>query len=217
MADQNNLTNSSNLQCQNQEKSSLWIIEHIRSENRWEIVKRIRDWDKNLFEHSLNVASYARALGEYAYGYSKYDLDLLVSGAFLHDAGKTNWPIQFKTLRPLGDLELYVVKSHPITGKFVVEETWPDAPLEIFKIIIEHHERVDGTGYPMKKTNIHEMALITAAADIFAAIWESRAYREHQPPFPCEAVKALQRAKYDDKVIDMLVEYHIANVTQLAK
>lgn len=138
--------------------------------------------DEYTYLHSVNVAVYSLLMGE-KLGYDKKNLDKLAIGAMLHDLGKTvlDPEIQFKQ-GPLTDEEYEVMKKHAEYSYEILsgESTLPE---ESKKIALMHHERLDGTGYPMglKGDEISEFAQIVAIADVYDALISDRCYRLKWP------------------------------------
>ncbi len=96
----------------------------------------------------------------------------------LHDIGKIYVPAEIlsKPAR-LTNAEYYIVKEHPKIGAEILEPI--EFPWPVAKIILHHHERIDGSGYPMglKKDKILLEARILAVADVVEAMITHRPYR----------------------------------------
>ena len=129
-------------------------------------------------------------------------------GTSIHDIGKISAPAEILN-RPgkLSDAEFEIVKAHPVTGAEIISHAhfpWP-----IQEMIIQHHERIDGSGYPLGLTgaDIIEEAKVIAVADVVEAITAHRPYR---PALGLEAgIAELQRGKgtaYDPDIVDICVE-----------
>ncbi|MBO6605191.1 MAG: HD-GYP domain-containing protein, partial [Roseicyclus sp.] len=99
-------------------------------------------------------------------------------GALLHDVGKLAVPTDILT-RPgrLTDSEYDVVKSHAEHGYDILRSI--DFPWPVADIIRQHHERLDGSGYPLglKGDEICQEARIIGVADVVEAMWSHRPYR----------------------------------------
>ncbi len=127
--------------------------------------------------HQRRVAQLARAIGQ-RMNLGEDVLDGLETAAFIHDIGKINIPADFLA-RPgqLSDAAFHVIKAHPRVGYDIVqgiEFPWPVADM-----ILQHHERLDGSGYPnaLKGDDIILGARILAVADVVEAISSHRPYR----------------------------------------
>lgn len=134
--------------------------------------------------HSSRVADYSILLGKEAIRSGhKINLDILWTSAILHDIGKVYIPdeILLKTGK-LTDEEYNTVKLHSTHGAEITEEL--GFPKEIVKIILHHHERQDGYGYPAKLsgTNIPLSSKLIAIADTYDALTTDRPYRQAFTP-----------------------------------
>jgi putative nucleotidyltransferase with HDIG domain len=127
--------------------------------------------------HQRRVAQLALAIGE-RMGLDPDRLEGLHTGALIHDLGKINVPSDFLS-RPgkLSDAAFGVIKSHPDVGAEIVDGI--DFPWPVADMIRQHHERLDGSGYPNGLTGagIILEARILAVADVVEAISSHRPYR----------------------------------------
>ena len=102
--------------------------------------------DRMTARHSAAVARYARALAE-AHGCSREQQDLVHTAGLLHDIGKFSFPDAILLApAPLTDEDWKIVRRHPEEGARVVARMESYAP--VAEIILGHHERWDGDGYP---------------------------------------------------------------------
>ncbi len=138
----------------------------------------IKSHDDYTYQHSVNVCILAIILG-ISNGYNRSQLRTLGTGALLHDIGKINIPLEILN-KPgsLTDEEYMIVKKHSLDGFKIIRNS-SEIPLLAAHIALEHHERVDGKGYPrgLVQETIHEYGLIVAVADIFDALVSDRPYR----------------------------------------
>jgi putative nucleotidyltransferase with HDIG domain len=141
--------------------------------------------------HCGRVADFACALAE-AYGISGRELTWFRMGAFLHDVGKTEVPLEVLN-KPgrLTEEEFAIIQQHTVAGARIVEKLnfpWPILPL-----VRNHHERWDGTGYPDKLAgeDIPLHARILCIADVYDALTSARAYR---PALPAEEALRIMTA-----------------------
>jgi HD-GYP domain-containing protein (c-di-GMP phosphodiesterase class II) len=131
-----------------------------------------------IYQHSLNVSIYTTMLGM-AHGYSKDEIMTLGLGSLLHDIGKMK--INLNLLRkegPLSPSEYDEVKKHTEHG-FQMLKDEPNIPLLVAHCAFQHHERLDGSGYPrgIKGDEIHEYAKWIAIADSYDAMTTHRPHR----------------------------------------
>lgn len=128
--------------------------------------------------HSDRVSEYSVLIGK-KMGLDENTLHILKIGGLFHDIGKIGIPdsILLKETK-LNDDEYSQIKNHPSIGAHILGDA------EIFKdiipIVMHHHERFDGKGYPsqLKGDNIPLVARITAVADTFDAMTSKRTYRD---------------------------------------
>ncbi|QAY65087.1 HD-GYP domain-containing protein [Paenibacillus protaetiae] len=146
--------------------------------------------DHYLYQHSLNVCVYTTLLGM-AHGYSQDELTVLGMGALLHDVGKTQ--ISPDVLLKPGRLtaaEFEHMKQHAKLG-FELLKDEPNIPLIVAHCAFQHHERLDGSGYPrgIGGNDIHEYAKWIGLVDSYDAMTTNRVYRK--PLLPHHAIEVL--------------------------
>jgi putative nucleotidyltransferase with HDIG domain len=134
--------------------------------------------DVETYGHSKTVARYSHVLAEAAGIRDPQALDNIRKGALLHDAGKMAIPDSIlKKPGPLAPKEWDVIRRHPALGYGLVRDV--KLVREVGNIILCHHERYDGTGYPkgLKGEAIPLEARIFAVADTIDAVTSHRPYR----------------------------------------
>jgi putative nucleotidyltransferase with HDIG domain len=133
--------------------------------------------DKETEGHSRRVVEYTRILAEQV-GIDGHDLKVLCHGALLHDIGKIGVPdaILHKP-GPLTEDEWTVMRRHPEIGALMIEDV--EYLTEARRILLHHHERWDGSGYPLglRAGRIPVGARIFAVADAVDAMTQDRPYR----------------------------------------
>jgi putative nucleotidyltransferase with HDIG domain len=138
---------------------------------------KIREKDDYLLEHSLNVAILLANFGKYL-GMSEEEVQDLSYAGFLHDLGKIKIPdeILHKPGR-LTDSEMEIMKGHVKHGVDYLKSTEIAQPL--IQAISEHHERLDGLGYPAgtKGEDISQAGRMLAIADMYDALTADRVYK----------------------------------------
>ena len=138
---------------------------------------KIREKDDYLLEHSLNVAILLASFANYL-GMSEDEVQDLSYAGFLHDLGKIKIPdeILHKPGR-LTDSEMEVMKGHVKHGVDYLKSTEIAPPL--IQAISEHHERLDGLGYPAgtKGDDISQAGRMLAIADMYDALTADRVYK----------------------------------------
>ncbi len=131
--------------------------------------------------HSERVTRLSVRIGQQI-GISDRRLDILNRGGLLHDIGKIGIPnaILDKPAR-LTEEEFEIMKSHPTIGARILEPIIAYA--DVIPVVLQHHERVDGGGYPLGISggDLDPDARIMAVADVFDACSSDRPYREGMP------------------------------------
>ncbi|PYI57170.1 HD-GYP domain-containing protein [Paenibacillus flagellatus] len=146
--------------------------------------------DLYLYQHSLNVCIYATMLG-LAAGYSQSDLTTLGLGALLHDVGKTKIPLDIlQKPGKLHETEFEAMKRHAEFGFRMLKDE-PNIPLLSAHCALQHHERMDGSGYPrgIRGEEIHDFARWIGLVDSYDAMTTNRVYRSAL--LPHEAMEIL--------------------------
>jgi putative nucleotidyltransferase with HDIG domain len=128
-------------------------------------------------------------------------------GSWLHDCGKIGVPEEIlKCPGKLSAADFEVVKKHPEWGAEAGRQT--NLPEEVIRIILHHHERFDGRGYPTgaKGTEIPLEARIVAVADIFDAMSEDRPYAKgYDLAEAMRVMGVLRGAALDPRLVDLFL------------
>lgn len=157
-------------------------------------------------EHQIRTASLAVKIAK-DLNLDKDTIEGLELAAIVHDAGKMCIPIEFLTKpRKLASCEWDVIKNHSFLGYEIFKNI--DFPWPIAEIVYQHHERLDGSGYPrgLKGNEILLESKIIAVADVVDAMCTDRPYR--LAPGLKAAIKEVTEfkgIKYDNKVVDALL------------
>lgn len=180
----------------------------------FDMLHNMRQVNDSTYAHSLNVAIISRIIGKWLH-FSNEELDTLTLAGLLHDIGKTKIPDEVLNKDgKLTDEEFQMIRNHPKYGYDILKSQ----PLNshIKKAALMHHERCDGSGYPMGLTmeEIDDYALIIAIADVYDAMTAARSYRA--PLCPFEVIAEFEKdglQKYKPKYILTFLE-NIANAYQ---
>jgi len=160
--------------------------------------------DVETYGHSKTVARYSHVLAEALGIRDPQTLDNIRRGALLHDAGKIAIPDAIlKKPGPLSAQEWEKIKRHPALGYGLIKDI--KLVREVGNIILCHHERYDGTGYPrgLEKSAIPLEARIFAVADTLDAITSHRPYRS-QGDFRSARAEIVRNAgtQFDPRVVE---------------
>jgi HD-GYP domain-containing protein (c-di-GMP phosphodiesterase class II) len=140
--------------------------------------------DSFVYVHSVNVASYSTILA-ILMGVPREDVTKLSRAAFLHDVGKTRVPLDILNKRgELTTADWKLIQQHPEWSVAMLNDEILKRPLAK-DIILQHHERLDGKGYPhgLSATDIHPLSRVVSLVDVFDALTSERPYRASMSPF----------------------------------
>jgi putative nucleotidyltransferase with HDIG domain len=163
--------------------------------------------DQMTARHSAAVARYSRAIAQRA-GFSRREEELVHIAALLHDIGKFILPDRIlKANVPLTDEDWMLIRRHPQQGARVVSSLDGYGP--VAEIILAHHERIDGKGYPrgLKGDDIPELARIISVADTYDVMTARDSYRT--PTSSYEAIQELRRVagkQLDGRFVEVFIE-----------
>lgn len=183
------------------------ILENKSSVRNLLALKRIENYT---YEHSVDVAVLSILLGKA--GYLTIDkLRILGLGAIMHDLGKIHMADLINKPGRLSPEEMETVRTHTWLGFEAMRKT-PEVNLIAAHIALQHHERLDGSGYPrsLKGKEILEFAKIVAVADVYDALSTDRPYRPRlQPEEISEILKKNQGQELDANWVRLLFQ-HVA-------
>lgn len=164
--------------------------------------------DGELFHHSVNVTFYALTLGIYR-DFSKSDLVDLGLGTLLHDVGKLG--IRQDLLKKPGKLtadEYREIQKHTKYG-YDILKNMQDVSTKSALIALQHHERMDGSGYPqgLNAESIHPFSQMTAVVDVYEALTANRVYREAFLPHDAlDIILSEQGSKLSQENVDAFLK-----------
>lgn len=156
----------------------------IRNDDVLMRLSQLKESDNYTFDHSLRVSILATMIGKWL-GYNEEQLSDLAQASLLFDIGKLKIP-DFILNKPnkTKEEEFDIVKKHAQFGYSVLLKT-KGVTNNIKYSALQHHERIDGSGYPLRLRSgqIHEFAKIIMVCDIFDAMTNERPYKEKSSPF----------------------------------
>ncbi|GAW29683.1 MULTISPECIES: HD-GYP domain-containing protein [unclassified Carboxydocella] len=181
----------------------------------------IRILDDYTFAHSVNVCTLAIAVG-HVMGLEKSALYELAMGALLHDVGKCFIPESILNKPgPLTNEEMKIVRTHTERG-FQILRMHPEISTLAANVARQHHERVNGTGYPqgLSEKQIHIFAKIVAVVDAYDALTADRVYKNMVLPYEAiEVLIASSYHSYDAEIVKAFVQnlaiYPIGSIVEL--
>ncbi|MET0063755.1 MAG: HD-GYP domain-containing protein [Candidatus Thiodiazotropha endolucinida] len=202
------------------------VVEHMmgsvfRNEDALLGLTRIRQMDKYTFEHSVSVSVLLIAFAKQL-GLEESTIRDLGIGGLLHDIGKMRVPDKILN-KPgrLNDEEFAVIREHVNLGHGLVDgvETISATALEV---VTQHHERIDGSGYPCKlhgnETGLY--GKMAAVVDVYDAITSDRVY--HKGQLPSVVLKRMMEwsgSHFDPKLVQHFIQcvgiYPVGSVVAL--
>jgi diguanylate cyclase (GGDEF)-like protein/putative nucleotidyltransferase with HDIG domain len=190
-----------------------------------ELEKEIDDEDNELITSIKTLISVINAKDRYTYGHServvlyskliacklglnKKDKDTLIYGAYIHDIGKVNVPKEILIKKmPLTNEEWETLKDHSASGVEIIKPV--KSLQDTIPIILNHHERYDGKGYPckLKGEEIPYLARVLCVVDSFDAMTSNRPYNKRKT---CEeAIIELRKCsgtQFDPFIVEKFIE-----------
>lgn len=182
----------------------------------------IRTADNYTFAHSVGVCLLSLMMG-ISLGLAERELKNLGIGALLHDIGKV--AVDEAIINKPGILtneEMAGVRRHPLIGYEIVVKA-PDIAPPSARVVLEHHEKLDGSGYPqgLMGAEIHDFSKIVTVADIYDALTSDRVYRPRFPPYQAvEILLSMAGTALDKDLVKILMEniaiYPVGSIVRLS-
>lgn len=200
--------------CKDAVESMIDLLQDYTIDSLRGLIGHLSSHDFYTYDHSINVSMYCisilRSIKPEA---TRSELLHVGLGGLLHDLGKIKIPTKIlNSPKGLTSDEYQVIKKHPHYGNELVgeKEILDDIDLQVIKrIIYEHHENVDGTGYPrgLKNHEIHFFSKICAIADFFDAITTKRSYSDVMPISKAlEVMKNTCGKKIDEDIFNLFLK-----------
>ncbi len=196
-----------------QNRQLLEIVEDALK--RYRLVKSLKRGDENSvlsLVHALELKDpYTRGHSERVSKYSLMiaerlglaELSAIRYGSWLHDCGKIGVSENILHYEgPLEEAELHIVRNHPLWGAEVARQAMlPDL---VVNIVLSHHERYDGKGYPagLEGEDIPVEARVVAVADVYDALTTDRPYRDaYEPEKALEILRSMSGNVLDPEIV----------------
>ena len=171
------------------------------------IMKKLQEKDNSTKEHCLRVQKLSMEIA-HELNMDDTKLDDLFHAARFHDIGKIKTPTKI-LLKPknLTEQEKKIINKHPIESYKMIVEVFGE---DIGQMVLQHHEKIDGSGYPygLKNEEIKLGAKIIAVADVYDALTSIRSYRTAMNPQ--DAIKILLKesgTSYDPDCVTALFKF----------
>lgn len=171
------------------------------------LISVINAKDRYTYAHSERVVMFSKLLGD-KLNLCEEDKKVLKYGAYMHDIGKINIPKEVLNKKmPLTNEEWEMLKQHPVNGTDIIKSV--DSLKNIVPLILHHHERYDGKGYPfqLKGKDIPYLSRILTVVDSFDAMTSNRPYNVGKSYD--EAIIELQKCsftQFDPDIVEAFIE-----------
>ena len=190
------------------------LVTAIQNQNFKDMLRGVQDHDNYSFVHSLRVATFLSLFGT-TVGIKGDELMVLATGGLLHDLGKMYIPHEvLNKAGKLDDTEFNVMKSHVSHTQDHLDRN-SELPSGIAVIAGQHHEKLDGSGYPngLKGSQINELARMAAIVDIFGALTDRRVYKDPMPPEKALVIMADMKTHLDQNLLALFREMLLDSAT----
>ena len=153
------------------------IVDVVNKDDFTKMLYSVKDHDNFTYVHSIRMATFMALFGK-AIGLPKEQQRVLSAGGFLHDVGKMT--ISRALLNKEGRLsaaEWDIIRSHVPTAQKLLLGT--EIPKGAMTIVTQHHEKLNGSGYPLGLAgrDLNQVARMAAIIDVFCALTDRRAYK----------------------------------------
>ena len=170
------------------------------------LISNLKKCDNETYFHSLKVADFVMKLIENE-PFNNHEQKLIYEAALLHDIGKINIDknILFKE-SSFTQIEFEEMKKHSLYGYEIILSNLNDE--KIARIVLEHHERCDGSGYPYHKSS-NEILIeskIIAIADSYDAMKSKRRYKESLSDKEIIKIFSEDKNKYDQYFLEKMLK-----------
>lgn len=191
------------------------VSEIIEEEDIFLKIVGFRDIDNYTYFHSVDVCIFSAIMGKQL-ELDKKQIEDLALAALLHDFGKMRIPSEILN-KPakLSDEEFEEMKRHTIYGYQIVKNM-EGVTEEIAEVALLHHERLDGSGYPLKlkADKIPLFARIIAIADVYDALTADRVYKKKVVPHKAaDYLMKYAGVQFDTEIVNkflkMVVKYPV--------
>lgn len=183
-------------------------------------VARLKTHDDYTYMHSIAVCGLMLSLARQL-NLDEEQTRLAGLGGLMHDLGKALMPVDLlNKLGKLTDDEFIAMKKHPEEGAKVLKDNGAEA--EVIDVVMHHHERIDGSGYPdgLVGDNISMLARMAAICDVYDAVTSQRPYKQAWDP--SNAIKAMAQweGHFDKKIFAAFVKtvgiYPVGSLVRLS-
>lgn len=184
------------------------LVEAVTNREYHAVLEGVRGHDNHAYIHSLRVGTLLSLFG-YTIGLRGDDLNVLASGGLLHDIGLLSIApeIRYKPDQ-LTPEEITLLRGHVASGVAILRER-SDVPKGVLGIAAQHHERLNGTGYPdgLAGNDLNDLARMSAIVDVFAELTDEHPNRPSLEPEEALRIMAVaMKRELDPKLVALFTE-----------
>ncbi|MBF0266392.1 MAG: DUF3391 domain-containing protein [Gammaproteobacteria bacterium] len=180
----------------------------IRHPDALRLVLELKESNKSSYNRALGTSIWCAQIGR-SLGFEKYQIEELTMGGLLLDVGKTKIPATIiNKSSPLTPKEIEMFRAHVDQSVSLLIKS-KDIPHNVMRMVATHHERYDGSGYPMglKDADMPVYGKIAALADSFDAMTHYRSYTKgsHSPHQAISDIYQLRGKFYNPDLVDIFI------------
>lgn len=198
------IANGDPIDCASTQESCKPLIQAVSSGNHHSILGAVQNHHNYTYVHSLRVATLLTLFG-HGLGMKGDDMLVLSAGGLMHDVGKLVTPKKILD-KPgkLTDDEWPIMQNHVVKSRQILEES-PGITKGALIIAGQHHEKIDGSGYPdgLKGAELNELARMSAIVDIFGALTDARSYKPAFPPEKAFGILEGMKEQIDQNLLNV--------------
>lgn len=172
-------------------------------------LEKMKEFSIETYNHIINVSEIALVMAKES-NLSEYDTQVLYYGALLHDIGKLEVPSEILHKPKLTDEEMNYVRQHSKYGYNSLKNLFSD---EIINLVLNHHEKPNGKGYPRGLTDseLTKLDKILAVCDVTSALKLPRCYKEGMPTEKIVAILSdcAEKGDLDAKCVNMVCKSYL--------
>ncbi len=179
----------------------------LRNTNAMAILTRIKDKEGFNWRHMINCAILVTVFAKYL-GLGKKVIEQMAIGAMLHDVGHTKIPQGIIDKNgPLNKLEMKTMQRHVAQSLGLTRDAPGITPL-MLDMIVSHHERLDGSGYPrrLQGMQISKAARIMAIVDVYEGMTAERPHRDGDEPLVALRYLLANKAQFDPVLVQHFIK-----------
>lgn len=183
------------------------IVNIIQEEEVAQQVFDIKERNADIYEHSLSICTMA-VLAALKLDMPQDIIHQIGVGCLLHDIGLRYLTIDFENqdISSLSEADLVEYKKHPVYGYSALKNEYWISDLSK-NIILYHHERLDGSGYPLRATTLNDAIEIVNVCDTFDELICGIGCKKVKVYEAIEYLKAYRNIKFSSKIVDTFLEF----------